>query len=260
MEQTSDNDIKVKVEKLLAKEIIHFSLKGKGDCNYAYYVETSDGGKFIVKFEREQKETEDQNDLVVEGNLIRSLRARGLKIPIPHIVLISDNPKSYAYDYIEGELLRGVWESLPQEEKIDICRSLGQFHAEIGKKFTREMSQAIGVDISESLGLRPKIIEDQYNKLIVDIDVPDKFKILAKEAKRIFDGTTDRVIFQFIHNDGHPENIIIKDKKISGIIDFGDAEYGEVAKEFSRYVRDLPDHFQYILSAYEEYSGHKLCY
>ena len=260
MEQTSENDIKVKVEKLLAKEVTLFSLKGKGDCNYAYYVETSDGGKYIVKLERERKETEDQNDLVVEGNVIRSLYDTGLTTPVPHIVLVSDDPKSYAYDYIEGELLRGVWGSLSQEEKIDICRSLGQFHAEIGKKFTKEMSQASGVDISESLGLRPKIIEDQYNELIVDANIPDEFKSLAKEAKRIFDGTTDKAIFQFIHNDGHPENIIIKDKRISGIIDFGDAEYGEVAKEFSRYVRDLPDHFQHILSAYEEYSGHKLCY
>jgi Ser/Thr protein kinase RdoA (MazF antagonist) len=254
------NDLKVKIEKILDKQFTEFSLKGQGDCNYAYYFETTDGGKYIAKVEREQKQTQDQNDLIVESNIISQLHNAKPSVPVPHVVAVSENPKLYVYEYIEGDLMRGVWDTFSNEEKIDICHSLGRFHAEIGQKFTKEMCAASGVEISEATGLRPKVIEEEYDRLILEPDVPEAFKDLVKEAKGIFDSTTNKLIFQFIHNDGHPENILIKDKKISGIIDFGDAEYGDVAKEFSRYVRDLPNYFKYIISSYEEVSGNKLSF
>ncbi|MDB5258945.1 MAG: hypothetical protein JWO73_153 [Candidatus Taylorbacteria bacterium] len=255
------NDLKSQIEKMLAAEITHLSLKGKGDCNYAYYIETRDGRKYISKVEREHKETQDQNDLVVEGNIIRQLHDTNPSVPVPHVVFISDSPKLYIYEYIEGELMRCAWPSLSEEEKVNICRSLGRFHAEIGKKLAKKICEEAGVDISDLTGLRPHVIEEEYDRLIADADVPEAFKDLAKEARKIFEGTrADAFTFQFIHNDGHPENILIKDKKISGIIDFGDAEFGEVSKEFSRYVRDFPDHFGYIISSYEEVSGNKLSY
>jgi Ser/Thr protein kinase RdoA (MazF antagonist) len=258
LKMENSDDLKVKIEKILDKQITEFSLKGQGDCNYAYYFETTDGSKYIAKVEREQKQTQDQNDLIVESNIISQLYDAKPSVPVPHVVAASENPKLYIYEYIEGELMRGVWGALSEEEKIDIGRSLGQFHAEIGQKLTKEMCAISGVEISEATGLRPKVIEEEYDRLILEPDVPNTFKDLVKEAKRIFDGTTGKLIFQFIHNDGHPENILIKDKKIVGVIDFGDAEYGDVAKEFSRYVRDIPDYFKYIISSYEEVSGNKL--
>lgn len=253
-----DSDIKSQIGQELGKEVTRLTLKGKGDCNYAYYLETDDGGRYILKMEREHKETQDQNDLVIEANIIAKLYDTHPTIPIPHIIRVSNSPKFYLYDYIDGELMRSVWPSLLPEEKIDICRSLGHFHAEIGKNLTKEMCKTAGVTVTDIIGLRPSIIEEEYVRLIADADVPASYKNLVKQAKEIFDGTTDGLVFQFIHNDGHPENILIKDKKISGIIDFGDAEYGEVAKEFSRYIRDIPDYFEYIISSYEENSGNKL--
>lgn len=256
MENNTD-DLKSSIQNILGKEITKLTLQGKGDCNYAYYVESHDGGRYIIKQEREHKETEDQNDLIVEGNLIRQLRDTGLSTPIPNVIFVSEGPKLYGYDYIEGEMMRGVWKSLSEEEKIDICRSLGRFHAEIGQKFTKEMSVASGIDINASTDLHPQVAKE-YNGLIVDPNVPEGFKNLVKEAKRIFEGTMDDVVFHFIHNDGHHDNVLVKDKEISGIIDFGDAEYGEVAKEFSRYIRDYPDYFEYIVEEYEVISGNKL--
>ncbi len=251
--------LRLQVQELLGKEITKFILKGKGDCNYAYYVETEDGGRYIVKQERERKETEDQNDLVVEGNLLQKLYATNLSTPVPKVVFVSENPKLYGYEYIEGELMRGAWGSLSEDERINICRSLGRFHAEIGKNFTKEMCKASGIDMNDSIEPHPQVGKD-YKMLIADPKVPKEFSDLVKEAKKIYDGTADKVVFQFLHNDGHHENVIIKDKEISGIIDFGDSEYGEIAKEFSRYIRDYPDYFKYIISSYEEISGNKLSY
>lgn len=255
----TQDELKLNIQKHLGKEITHFVLKGKGAVNYAYYMETGDSKKYIVKKERDDKEFQPQNDLVVEAKVAQELYNLNLSVPIPNVVFISENPKMYGYEYVEGDLLRGVWKDLSETEKIDICRNLGRFHAEIGKRFTKETAEAIGIKIDMSTDLHPEVSAD-YDRLILDENVPENFKALVREAKSIFDTTQDKLVFQFLHNDSHHENIIIKDKAISGIIDFGNAEYGETAKEFSRYIRDFPDHFQYIVSSYEEESGNKLSY
>jgi aminoglycoside phosphotransferase (APT) family kinase protein len=255
---TAEQDkLKLKIQELLGKKIVQFDLKGKGAVNIAYYVETIDRAKYVVKQERTDKEFQPQNDLVIEAKVAQQLHGLDLSVPIPDVAFVSANPKMYGYEYVEGDTMLEVWEDLSESERIDICRNLGHFHAEIGKKFTKEMAEKIGTKIDMSAELHPEVSEE-YNRLILDVDVPENFKTLAKEARSIFDMTRDALIFQFLHNDSHHENIIIKDRKISGIIDFGNAEHGEIAKEFSRYIRDYPDYFGYIVSAYEEESGNNL--
>ncbi|MEK7187251.1 MAG: aminoglycoside phosphotransferase family protein [Patescibacteria group bacterium] len=261
MEHSSDtskeSDLKLKIGKLLGKEITEFSLQGKGYCNNAYLVRTSDGAKYIVKEARSDKAFHPQNDLQAEAKVAQQLYSLGLSVPTPHVVFVSEHPKMYGYEYIEGEMLMDLWGALSEDERIQICTALGYFHAEIGKKFTKGMAEATGIKINDSAGLHPEVAEE-YEKVFASADVPEEFKDLAKQAKLIFDTTTGDTVFQFIHNDSHHENILIKDRRIAGIIDFGEAEYGEVAKEFSRYIRDFPEHFQYIVSTYEEGSGNKL--
>lgn len=252
-------DIKLDIQKLLPEEITELTLKGKGAVNNAYIVETKDGSKYIVKQEREDKEFQPQNCLIVEANVIKRLSSLELSFPIPKVVFISEDPEMYGYEYIEGELLRGLWPSLSEDEKVRICTSLGEFHAEIGKKFSKDDAVAAGIVIDPSTDVHPEVARD-YISILENPDVPEEFKSVARNAKQIFDTTHGDVLFQFLHNDAHHENVLIKDGKISGIIDFGNAEYGEIAKEFSRYIRDFPAHFQYITYAYEEKSGNKLSY
>ncbi|MDO8482208.1 MAG: aminoglycoside phosphotransferase family protein [bacterium] len=252
-------ELEHKIQKLLCEEITHFSLKGKGWCNNAYYVETREGGKYIVKQESDDKRGTEQNNLVIEANLIQKLSKLGLSVPVPSVVFVSENPRMYCYKYIEGEILRDVWEFFSEEEKINTCHTVGLFHAEIGKIFTKEMARTSGIKIDESADVHPEVT-DEYNKALINSELPDNFKKLLTEAKKTFDSTSDKAVFQFIHNDSHHENIIIQNGKISGIIDFGNAEWGEVAKDFSRYIRDYPRYFQYIVSAYEKKSENKLSY
>jgi len=253
------NELKTIIQNLLNKEITQFSLKGKGAVNNAYYIETSDGKKYIVKQEREDKEFQPQNDLVVEAKVAQVLCGLDLSIPVPSVVFISEDPKMYCYEFIEGNLMREIWENLSEDERVDVCNRLGYFHAEIGKKFTKEMAEKVGIKIDMSPDLHPEVLAE-YNRLILDEAVPEEFVKLVKLAKSIFERTQSRLVFQFLHNDAHHENVIVKDKMISGFIDLGMAEYGEVAKEFSRYIRDYPDYFQHIVSAYEKESGNVLSY
>ncbi len=254
-----DDTLKLKIQELLGEDITQFSLKGEGWCNTAYYVETRSGGKYIVKKERENSDGTEQNSLLVEADVIKKLYDIGLSVPVPRVVFVSENPPMYGYEYLEGDLMMTVWPSLSETERIVICKAIGRFHAEIGKKFTKEMAQIAGIKIDESPDVHPEVA-DEYGKALSGADIPDEFKSLAREARAIFESTMDKTVFQFLHNDAHHENIIIKDKKVSGIIDFGDAEWGETAKEFSRYIRDYPDYFLHIVSAYEKESGNSLSY
>jgi aminoglycoside phosphotransferase (APT) family kinase protein len=253
--KTDQKALKAHIQELLGKEITQFNLKGKGCCNNAYYLQTNDGAQYIVKQERSDKEMYEQNTLQVEAKVAKQLHDLGFSTP--KVVLTSEEPMMYGYEFIEGEMLIDVWKALTEEEKISICHELGAFHAGISKKFTKDMSVTAGVRISTLKGLHPEVLDD-YNRLILRPDTPTQFISLVKRAKSIFDETINEVHFHFLHNDLHHENVIIKDKKISGVIDFGDSEYGETAKEFSRYVRDFPGHFMHIITTYEEKTGNKL--
>lgn len=253
----NQEEIRRVVQEAIQEDITAFTFIGAGAVNNAYSIHTVNGRKYIVKQEREDKELQPQNDVVVEANVIQQLHALGLSIPVPNVVCISEPLKMYGYEYIEGATLKESWGQLSEMERVRICEALGRFHAEIGKKYTKEMTEAVGVKIDLSSDVHPEIAAE-YSSVLADADAPEEWKNVAREARRIFDTTTGKAVFQFLHNDAHHENVLIKDKKISGIIDFGNAEYGDVTKEFSRYIRDFPDHFEHIVSAYEAWSGNDL--
>lgn len=247
----------MQIEKLIGEQITEFSLKASGAVNHAYYVETVSGRKYIVKQERVDRELQPQNTLLIEAGVIQRLGELGLSLPVPRVTFISQDPVMYGYEYITGEQLIDVWPSLAEEKRIDICRALGRFHAELGQKVTQQMAEGWGVKINPSADLHPEV-RSEYAEILASSDVPASWKSLAERAKSVFDTTLDDTVFQFLHNDAHHENILVKNTKIVGIIDFGESEYGEIAKEFSRYIRDFLGHFQHIVAGYEEQSGHQL--
>ncbi|MEK7184491.1 MAG: aminoglycoside phosphotransferase family protein [Patescibacteria group bacterium] len=254
---TDLNNLKIRIQELLGKEIASISLLASGACNDAYLVETFLGHKYIVKRAKDAPEFRAQNSLVVEATVARKLASLNLSIPMPRVVFASNDPDMYGYEYIDGELMITVWPSLSEEQRVSICRKLGEFHAELGAKVTKEMACEMGVRVDDSTGLHPETVEE-YASILASDDIPEWIKELAKRANAIFDGTSDSAVFHFVHNDAHHENILIRDAQIVGIIDFGETEYGEVAKEFSRYIRDFPKHFQYIVGSYEKASGNHL--
>jgi len=257
MQNTSTKELITIVQGLLNSEIIAFELKDAGVVNSAYYIETKGVKKYILKVEKAEKDFTPQNSLVVESTVAEKLHSLRLPINSPKVVFTEANPAMYCYEYIEGEVLRSVWKSMSHEGRIDVCKQLGKFHSEIGKQISKEDCIKLGVKINESAGLHPEV-ETDYEKIIADAIIPEEYINIAIKAKEIFDSALDSSVFQFLHNDGHHENILIKEREISGIIDFGESEYGEVAKEFSRYIRDFPDYYEYIVASYEDCSGNKL--
>jgi aminoglycoside phosphotransferase (APT) family kinase protein len=257
LEQSRRESLESQIQENLPSPIKEISLKGSGSCNDAYYIVTEDDKKYLVKLEKEVKEFTPENTLVVEAKVAQALEALDLDTPIPHVTFVSENPDMYGYEYIEGDLLRGAWNDFTHDEKITIFKSLGKFHADIAREISKEKAEAIGVQINLSADLHPENLEE-HEEIFKNDSVPQNFKDLLIRAKEIVDSTEDKAVFHFLHGDAHHENIIVQDKKVSGFIDFGNSEYGEVSKEFSRYIRDFPDYFQYIVSEYEKVSGDDL--
>jgi len=252
-------ETKGNIQNHLESKITTFELKASGYCNNAYYLETESKQKLIVKQEKEVQEFTPQNSLLIEAKIARKFREFDLSIPTSRVVFVAQNPDMYGYEYIEGDLLKSVWKELSEEERVNVCKKLGNFHAEIGQQISREEATKLGITIDDSSDVHPETLEE-YEENIRNMDILESYRTLVTKAKEMLDSTSDDAVFQFIHNDAHHENILINDKEISGFIDYGNSEYGEVAKEFSRYIRDFPDYFHYIVEGYEEKSGNKLSY
>lgn len=245
------------IETSLGEPISDISLLGRGCCNNAYRIQTSAPARYIFKEKQTDAVLTEQNSLSIEAGLIQELAKLPVPIPVPKVVFVSHDPEIYGYEYIEGEQMRDAWPKLSEAKRIEICEKLGEFHAFIGQHISKAKARILGLIIDESTDLHPETCLE-YDDILASKNTPERIKTLAREARRILDETEDACVFQFIHYDAHHENILIKEERISGIIDFGDAEYGEMAKEFSRYIRDFPDYFMHIVSSYEKHSGHRL--
>jgi aminoglycoside phosphotransferase (APT) family kinase protein len=247
---------RAQIQSLLNKEIKTFSPKGRGMCNNTYFVEASDGKKYLIKEEREDKETNEQNDLVTEGNVIKRLYDLEPTLPIPNVVFVSDNPKMYGYEYVEGEMMVDAWEKLTESEKVDVAKSIGAFHANIGKRLTVDQAREVGIIVDKSTGLDSsgeKKIQD-----FLDDNVPESYKETVQRAKKLFDETQEYAIFQCIHNDTHNENTILHDQSLAAVIDFGDCEYGDVHREFAYHVRRYPEYLEHFIAGHKASSGKEL--
>jgi Ser/Thr protein kinase RdoA (MazF antagonist) len=250
----NEENLRKWVEDSLGTTVTEFRFFSRGAVNNVYYLETTGGDKCLVKVERDDKEFQPQNSLSVEAAVANQLSTMNLSIPTPTVRFVTVDPVMYGYDYIEGTTLRSVWSELTEERRVEICKKIGVFHGELAANFTKEAAVSVGICIDYSRGLHPEV-QQEYEQFRIDDSLPQQWRELLDTAKMLFDQTNEDCIFKFVHNDGHHENILIDNNHISGFIDFGNAEFGEVAKEFSRYIRDYPDYFQHIVEAYEAQTG-----
>lgn len=252
-----NSELKQKIENLLGEEVVTFVLKGKGMANNAYYLETKTGNKYLVKEERADKETDEQNNLIAEGNIIKRLNELDPNLPVPQVAFVSETLKMYCYKYIDGEMMIHAWASLSEENRQILSEEIGLFHARLGKLIMQDDAQKAGlqIDLNSTLG---EEMEKNCTDFLADQELPEEWRGLVELARKIFTETESSALFQCIHNDAHNENIIVKDGKLESFIDFGDSEFADAHRDFCMYVRHHSDYVQYILNAYIQASGNEL--
>lgn len=249
----TDFDLRRTVESLLGQEVVTLSLAKKGMCNDVYYAETTAGGRFSIKAERKDKSATEQNDLLIEANLLRRLNRQSHTFPVPQIAFVSESPILYGYRYVEGTVMFQAWLSLSDDERISLSTSLGRFHAILGKLITAADSLELGLRSGPDENL-----ERNCKRFLASSRPPIEWKKLVERAWSAFEETLSEAHYQCIHNDAHPENIIVNGSKLASVVDFGDCEFNDISKDLCYYVRHYPNHYRYVLDAYSEVTGNRL--
>ncbi|KAF1851228.1 kinase-like protein, partial [Cucurbitaria berberidis CBS 394.84] len=201
-----------------------------------------------------------------EAAALRLATRLGLPTPRLHEIKQSscdgNDESTIRIDFIEGQTLESVWPTLSVEEKRDICR---QLRAILDTMRKAEWSATLigSCDGGRVLDARlygvktggPFSNEEDLNKFILDIrdmTLQPMRDALVKHQRK-----DHRIVFT--HGDLHQDNIMVKDGKITGLIDWELAgwypEYWDYVKfcYSSGAHRDWMDYTKDIFSqSYEE--------
>ncbi len=128
--------------------------------------------------------------------------------------------------YINGESIGNT------EQTEEIYKLLGVFIAELDL-------QLLSVD-NEVIRCRKWEWDIQYMELnkkyipaIKDVDDRNKVKSVFDQFKENVEPVLPFLRKQIIHNDANDWNVLVKDSRISGIIDFGDLAYSQLINELA---------------------------
>ncbi|OBT89384.1 hypothetical protein VE02_01412 [Pseudogymnoascus sp. 03VT05] len=184
--------------------------------------------------------------------------AAELNIPAPRVheaSTASDEVVSIRMDYIEGESLEVLWPSMPEEDRLDICKQLRDILTTMqsaqsktgiigscGGGLVRECRR-----MGEHTGGPFQNAKD-FNNFIANLSetTPTDIRNALHSQLR----TDHRIVFA--HGDLSQHNILIKDMKITGLIDWEFSgwypEYWEYVKffDFKPKNRDWREYAKYI--------------
>jgi tRNA A-37 threonylcarbamoyl transferase component Bud32 len=245
-----NNKIIESVEQNLNIKVSKIELFGQGKCNFIYLVNAESGEQFIVKKERGDKETEEQNHIITEARIIQYLKNKLPNLEIPAIRFYDENVGLYCYNFISGKPMKITWQDLNEVQRITLCKNLGKFHAKFHSSLSLVEVEQLGLVINQNPELEGELL-NHLDSVFQTSDVPENLVDIIENALKIYNKTSKEVHFSLIHNDIHDENILIDKDSISAIIDFGDTEFDDIRKDFHRYVSDYPDYFDYILDEYK---------
>lgn len=217
----------------------HFQLEGQitplpGELDINAVLDVSSGLKYLVKVAQADA---DQDNIAMQNAILQHLQGKAMDLSLPKIVLsqnkqdfeiIEDNSGAKrllrVLTYVDGDL----WASVnPHSQQLlyslgqacgKLCQALADFnHQAAHRSFKWNLSE--GLWIKEQLDL----IGDEEQKAMLQyvLDLVEQ-EVNPRKGK---------VPKQVIYNDANDYNIIVnhtlEDRKVSGLIDFGDAVYSE---------------------------------
>lgn len=191
-----------------------------------------------------------------EADAMRFARSHGL--PVPHVhdakKTIRDGEGQITMDHIEGDNLSKVWRSFSDEQKGVIALQLRDI-----LKSMRSINPPPGTRIGAYTGneIRDTRIyadftapscqdEKEFNEYLIKALLPGTPPAM-RQAFSLQLQTNHRVVFT--HGHLIPKNIIVRDGRIVGLFDWGEAgwypEYWEYVKFFQRMGSDVEDWWDY---------------
>jgi aminoglycoside phosphotransferase (APT) family kinase protein len=157
-------------------------------------------------------------------------------IPIPRVYEEGSEPgRSITMDYVEGYPLDKVWNQLSKEQKLDIASQLRAILTELRElkgSYVGSLNRGKAVDGRRSdFEGGPFDTEVEFNNFLLSDTIPSCPNILRDIARRSL--RTDHEIV-FTHGDFHPRNILVKDGRVVGLLDW---EYSGWYPEYWEFVK-----------------------
>ena len=189
--------------------------------------------------------------------------AKSIGIPAPHVHTVGSTPdgrRHISMEYIAGDTLSQVWMSFSEGQKRDVARQLQGIlgvmrsvkppETYIGAYAAGQIRDSRVHDTYTAPSCRDEI---EFNDYLIASLVPSTPPALRGAFLRRL-GTCHRVVFT--HGDLAPRNIIVRDGKIVGLLDWEDAgwypECWEYVKFFQRTGTDVRDWWRYADDIFPE--------
>lgn len=173
------------------------------------------------------------------------LASRLENVPAPRLHEVTKNPKNgqviIRMDFMEGQGLDVLWPAMSEDEKTEIChqmrdiltamRSLNSETGLIGSCNGGPARDCRGIGTYADGPFRDEV---SFNLFASDLDLHTPEPIRAALSQAL--GTGHRIVFS--HGDLSPHNILVKNGRITGLIDWECAgwypEYWEYVKFLDR--------------------------
>jgi aminoglycoside phosphotransferase (APT) family kinase protein len=169
-----------------------------------------------------------------EFEALKHAQSLGVPVPIAH-QFISEEQTIYM-EHVEGDCLETVWPNMSEDEKKSIAQQLGQ--AITLMRSSRQNGILIGAIDGLARDCRrygdyvggPFTEEESFNAFVLDLytQCPQSVREALSSKMR-----SDHSI-RFTHADLSPRNIIVRDGKIQGIVDW---EFSGWYPEYWEYVK-----------------------
>lgn len=222
----------------------------EGYFNVAYLIILDNDEKAILKIAPQPDSkimSYEKNIMFSEVDSLRLVK-KETDVPVPDIIYYDNSYEFCSFEYyfmsvIEGETLNVIKDSLSEEEKKAIQKEIGRYN--------RSINQIMGTRFGYygQPGLQGKNWFEAFRNMIqlayhdanvANIQVPineEELLSLLDRDKSYFDDVT---VPALVHWDIWDGNVFIKDKKISGIIDFERCIWGDPLMEvgFRSYERN----------------------
>ncbi len=249
------DSLKKIIEDNLHQKVEELTYLGRGACNNIYYCKTS-SNKYSIKQERNEKLDIEKNDLYLESQILKLLELKEID-SIPRIIFEINNPKLFCYEYIEGTPLDEKWSLLSNKERSCIMAQLGKFHALLHLSLSDNEVNSLDIlkntnNISSEISKFRNILDNTTHKN------DSLFNILSIIEKQ-YEGIEDtEIITGLLHGDLHRGNALVHNGQLSGVVDFGNCEFGDINRDFSHYARHYLNCLDEVINAYNTNSVFKL--
>lgn len=224
---------------------VNFITKVKTYANKLYKVETNKGN-FYLKIYDDKK----QSKVGFKLSKLYPLLLKH-KIPVPNVLKFDSSLKIVKHPYlilteIEGDSLENVYKKLSKKELLkfyyDLGSVLAKIHSITFEKFGETLDGKTLKGFSEIKDQGPfKTWYEMHNKIILQrlsYLKNSSFEDLIQPIKKWYKNNRKLINYnitpRLLHEDLNQKNIIIKNKKLSGIIDFDGAFIGHNEEEFMR--------------------------